>query len=74
MVQGSILKVSEWRVAHPCCYAHICKCDVFRQFYHSIFYFISGATNPEYVVTADDVDKFIACECIPMDEQGRQVM
>lgn len=32
-----------------------------------------GATNPEYVVTADDVDKLIAVECIPMDDQGRQV-
>lgn len=33
----------------------------------------SGATNPEYVVTADDVDKLIAVECIPMDDQGHQV-
>lgn len=33
----------------------------------------SGATNPEYIVTADDVDKIIAVECIPMDDQGRQV-
>ena len=33
----------------------------------------SGATNPEYVVTADDVDKIIAVECIPMDDQGHQV-
>ncbi|KAK9749083.1 hypothetical protein RND81_02G101300 [Saponaria officinalis] len=30
------------------------------------------ATNPEYVVTADDIDKYIAVECIPMDENGRQ--
>ncbi|KAJ0810138.1 hypothetical protein HanPI659440_Chr01g0023281 [Helianthus annuus] len=34
--------------------------------------YIEGATNPEYVVTADDVDKLIAVECIPMDDQGRQ--
>ncbi|CAI9779308.1 unnamed protein product [Fraxinus pennsylvanica] len=27
------------------------------------------ATNPDYVVTADDVDKLIAVECIPMNEQ-----
>ena len=26
----------------------------------------TGATNPEYVVTADDVDKVIAVECIPL--------
>lgn len=37
------------------------------------FFLGSGATNPEYVVTADDVDKLIAVECIPMDEKGRQV-
>lgn len=36
--------------------------------------FVSGATNPDYIVTADDVDKLIAVECIPMDEQGRQVI
>ncbi|XP_048131878.1 uncharacterized protein LOC115757137 isoform X2 [Rhodamnia argentea] len=35
-------------------------------------HYIEGATNPEYVVTADDVDKLIAVECIPMDDQGRQ--
>ncbi|XP_058224086.1 uncharacterized protein LOC131333538 isoform X2 [Rhododendron vialii] len=34
--------------------------------------YIEGATAPEYVVTADDVDKLIAVECIPMDDQGRQ--
>lgn len=37
------------------------------------FFLGSGATNPEYVVTADDVDKLIAVECIPMDDKGRQV-
>nr|XP_043612288.1 putative receptor-like protein kinase At5g39000 isoform X2 [Erigeron canadensis] len=34
--------------------------------------YIEGATNPEYVVTADDVNKLISVECIPMDDQGRQ--
>lgn len=34
--------------------------------------YIDGATNPEYGVTADDVDKLIAVECIPMDERGHQ--
>ncbi|KAL8204385.1 hypothetical protein R6Q57_010008 [Mikania cordata] len=34
--------------------------------------YIEGATNPDYVLTADDVDKLIAVECIPMDERGRQ--
>ncbi|KAD6453674.1 hypothetical protein E3N88_08380 [Mikania micrantha] len=34
--------------------------------------YIKGATNPEYVITADDVDKVIALECVPVDNQGRQ--
>ncbi|KAJ9558514.1 hypothetical protein OSB04_013128 [Centaurea solstitialis] len=34
--------------------------------------YIEGAMDPEYVVTADDVDKLIAVEVIPMDDQGRQ--
>lgn len=34
--------------------------------------YIEGATNPEYIVTADDVDKLIAVECIPMDDIGHQ--
>ncbi|XP_047315023.1 uncharacterized protein LOC124918980 [Impatiens glandulifera] len=34
--------------------------------------YIEGATNPEYVITADDVDKLICVECIPMNDQGQQ--
>ncbi|KAI8545600.1 hypothetical protein RHMOL_Rhmol07G0052000 [Rhododendron molle] len=34
--------------------------------------YIEGATEPEYVVTADDVDKYLAVECIPMDDRDRQ--
>ncbi|KAL9252326.1 RING-H2 finger protein ATL51-like protein [Drosera capensis] len=33
-----------------------------------------GATNPTYVVTADDVDKYVAIECIPVDDTGRQIL
>ncbi|KAD6453684.1 hypothetical protein E3N88_08390 [Mikania micrantha] len=36
--------------------------------------YIKGATNPEYVVTADDVDKVIALECVPFDNEGREVL
>lgn len=43
-------------------------------FFIFIVYSDSGATNPEYIVTADDVDKIIAVECIPMDDQGHQVL
>lgn len=32
-----------------------------------------GATVPDYVVTADDVDTYLSVDCIPMDESGRQV-
>eukprot|EP00257_Ricinus_communis_P018288 XP_015576965.1 uncharacterized protein LOC8266842 isoform X2 [Ricinus communis] len=34
--------------------------------------YIVGATEPHYVVTADDVDKLISVECIPLDDQGHQ--
>lgn len=33
---------------------------------------VEGATVPDYVVTADDVDTFLAVDCIPIDERGRQ--
>lgn len=33
---------------------------------------IEGATVPDYVVTADDVDTLLAVDCIPMDDSGRQ--
>ncbi|WOL09535.1 hypothetical protein Cni_G18288 [Canna indica] len=34
--------------------------------------YIEGATVPEYVVTADDVDTILAVDCTPIDESGRQ--
>ncbi|GAB2270758.1 hypothetical protein Dimus_005627 [Dionaea muscipula] len=34
--------------------------------------YIEGATNPDYAVTADDVDKYVAVNCVPMDDKGRQ--
>lgn len=37
------------------------------------YHLISGATVPEYVVTADDVDTLLAVDCTPMDDSGRQV-
>ncbi|KAF7151857.1 hypothetical protein RHSIM_Rhsim02G0103300 [Rhododendron simsii] len=40
---------------------------------HSLSFCHSGATNPEYVVTADDMDKFLVVECIPMDDRVLQV-
>ncbi|KAG9145016.1 hypothetical protein Leryth_023192 [Lithospermum erythrorhizon] len=55
-VQGTTLCMFQWVRHYP---------DGTREY-------IDGATNPEYVVTADDVDKVIAVECIPMDDQGHQ--
>ncbi|CAI9103358.1 OLC1v1001822C1 [Oldenlandia corymbosa var. corymbosa] len=55
-VRGTSLCMFQWVRHYP---------DGTRQY-------IEGATNPEYVVTADDVDKVIAVECIPMDDHGRQ--
>ncbi|TMW96317.1 hypothetical protein EJD97_007562 [Solanum chilense] len=55
-VRGTSLCMFQWVRHYP---------DGTRQY-------IEGATNPEYVVTADDIDKLIAVECIPMDDQGRQ--
>ncbi|XP_027768159.1 uncharacterized protein LOC107002582 isoform X6 [Solanum pennellii] len=56
-VRGTSLCMFQWVRHYP---------DGTRQY-------IEGATNPEYVVTADDIDKLIAVECIPMDDQGHQV-
>lgn len=46
---------------------------IFGYLNYFLWLYDSGATNPEYIVTADDVDKIIAVECIPMDDQGHQV-
>lgn len=35
--------------------------------------FISGATEPEYVVTADDINKLIALEHTTIDDEGHEV-
>lgn len=55
-VRGTSLCMFQWVRHYP---------DGTRQY-------IEGATNPEYVVTADDIDKVIAVECIPMDDHGHQ--
>eukprot|EP00252_Welwitschia_mirabilis_P004821 TRINITY_DN15142_c0_g1_i1.p1 TRINITY_DN15142_c0_g1~~TRINITY_DN15142_c0_g1_i1.p1 ORF type:complete len:778 (+),score=183.57 TRINITY_DN15142_c0_g1_i1:609-2942(+) len=34
--------------------------------------YIDGAAQPDYTVTADDVDALLAIECLPMDEKGRK--
>ncbi|KAI9116120.1 hypothetical protein K1719_013050 [Acacia pycnantha] len=36
--------------------------------------YIEGAFKPEYVLTADDVDKLISLECIPWDDKGHPEM
>ncbi|KAK7287278.1 hypothetical protein RIF29_00481 [Crotalaria pallida] len=50
----------------------LCMFQWVRHLQDGTWQYIEGATNPEYIVTADDVDKLIAVECIPMDDKGRQ--
>ncbi|KAL5834784.1 hypothetical protein ACOSQ4_014281 [Xanthoceras sorbifolium] len=50
----------------------LCMFQWVRHLQDGTRHYIEGATNPEYVITADDVDKLIAVECIPMDDQGHQ--
>ncbi|XP_062099306.1 uncharacterized protein LOC133805198 isoform X2 [Humulus lupulus] len=50
----------------------LCMFQWVRHLQDGTRHYIEGATNPEYIVTADDVDKIIAVECIPMDDQGGQ--
>ncbi|KAF3447576.1 hypothetical protein FNV43_RR12763 [Rhamnella rubrinervis] len=50
----------------------LCMFQWVRHLHDGTRQYIEGATNPEYIVTADDVDKIIAVECIPMDDQGHQ--
>ncbi|KAL6323278.1 hypothetical protein AAG906_029285 [Vitis piasezkii] len=51
----------------------LCIFQWIRHLQDGTLQYIEGATNPEYVVTADDVDKLISVECVPMDDNGRQV-
>ncbi|KAI3905035.1 hypothetical protein MKX01_017281 [Papaver californicum] len=50
----------------------LCMFQWVRHLYNGTGQYIEGATNPDYVVTADDVDKLIAVDCIPMDDKGCQ--
>ncbi|XP_076948910.1 putative serine/threonine-protein kinase PBL22 isoform X2 [Bidens hawaiensis] len=49
-----------------------CTFQWVRHFEDGAREYIEGATVPEYLVTADDVDKLIAVECTPMDDRGQQ--
>ncbi|MCL7030383.1 hypothetical protein MKW94_002743 [Papaver nudicaule] len=50
----------------------LCMFQWVRHLHNGTGQYIEGATNPDYVVTADDVDKLIAVDCIPMDDKGCQ--
>ncbi|XP_077237521.1 uncharacterized protein LOC143879183 [Tasmannia lanceolata] len=50
----------------------LCMFQWVRHLQNGTRQYIEGATNPDYVVTADDVDKLIAVECIPMDDSNHQ--
>ncbi|XP_020247530.1 uncharacterized protein LOC109825174 isoform X2 [Asparagus officinalis] len=50
----------------------LCIFQWVRHFENGTRQSIEGATVPDYVVTADDVDTFLAVDCTPMDDSGRQ--
>ncbi|KAM7486282.1 hypothetical protein LguiA_002291 [Lonicera macranthoides] len=54
---------------YPKCETSLCTFQVKKYSTHIYTKFISGATNPEYIVTADDVDTIIAIECVAMDHK-----
>ncbi|KAK1320123.1 putative protein phosphatase 2C 51 [Acorus calamus] len=47
----------------------LCIFQWVRHHYNGTPQYVEGATNPEHVVTADDVGATISVECIPMDDR-----
>ncbi|RWW18270.1 hypothetical protein GW17_00017756 [Ensete ventricosum] len=54
---------------------HMLNVEELVKFIYNCLCYLSptGATVPEYVVTADDVGTFLAVDCTPIDDSGRQV-
>ncbi|KAF3786437.1 hypothetical protein EJ110_NYTH25319, partial [Nymphaea thermarum] len=50
-----------------------CNCAWIREAEDGSVTYITGANQPAYVVTADDVDSRLAIEIVPMDNQKRKV-
>jgi len=50
----------------------LCVFQWVRHLQDGTVHYIEGAAQPEYTITADDVDAWIAIECVPMDERSRK--
>ncbi|CAL9155458.1 unnamed protein product [Musa hybrid cultivar] len=50
----------------------LCTFQWIRELDNGTRQYIEGATVPEYVVTADDIGTFLAVDCTPIDDSGRQ--
>jgi len=50
----------------------LCVFQWVRHFEDGTACYIEGAGQPEYTITADDVDACIAIQCTPLDKRGRQ--
>ncbi|XP_042470475.1 uncharacterized protein LOC122052825 isoform X1 [Zingiber officinale] len=50
----------------------LCIFQWIRELDNGTMQYIEGATVPDYVVTADDVDTILAVECTPIDDSGHQ--
>lgn len=50
----------------------LCVFQWVRHLQDGTMFYIEGAAQPDYTVTADDVDALIAIECVPMDDRNRK--
>ncbi|KAK1284475.1 Mitochondrial import inner membrane translocase subunit TIM14-1 [Acorus calamus] len=67
-IPGSTLR----SCGYPTYGTSLCIFQWVRHHYNGTSQYVEGATNPEYVVTADDVGATISVERIPMDDRGNQ--
>lgn len=50
----------------------LCHFQWVRHYRNGSFFHIQGAAQPEYTITADDIDTILSLECTPMDERNRK--
>ncbi|KAK1327005.1 hypothetical protein QJS10_CPA01g03010 [Acorus calamus] len=67
-IPGSTLRAC----GYPTYGTSLCIFEWVRHHYNGTPQYVEAATNPEYVVTADDVGATISAKCIPMDDKGNQ--
>lgn len=57
---------------HPVNGTYLCIFQWVRYYDDGSSMYIDGAAQPDYVITADDIDNVVAVECVPMDERNRR--